>query len=141
MRRINIYGQFFYLNDYHWDFLIGPFRTYPYDLDDNVNFYALENETDVFTLFLLKTNDNGKKTDIKIKLGSLITRYDKVLPRYNIPIDQAEDRVKAIFAESLYIDLKHRDHFVCKSNNYSFRNEVNVFNKFIMQLQQKYERV
>ena len=128
--------KFFYLNNYYWDYIVGPFDSGPYDEESRDEYGNSLPKENVFTLYLSKSDDASGHRDVKIELENLVTEYDKDLPRYNIPVDSAGNRVKALFAEPYIPDLENRSFFVCNSEDALFKKEVEVYNKFQKLVQQ-----
>lgn len=129
--------KYFYLNDYHWDYVIGPFDYFgPYDEDVLDEFGHPQPKENVFTLHLSKYVGDRKRRDIKITLENLVTEYEMNASHYDIPIDLAQNRIKAFFAEPYIPDQDDRSFFVCDSEDPLFKKEVEVFEKFQKILQQ-----
>lgn len=128
--------KYFYLNNYYWDYIVGPFDSGPYDEEVRDEFDNPQPKENVFTLYLSKPIDDSGRKDKKIELQILVTEYDDSLPCCDIPVDSAANRLKALFAEPYIPDLNDRGFFVCNCKDPLFEKEVEVFSKFKKVLQQ-----
>ena len=129
--------NFLYFDKYNWDFAIGPFDFGPFDSDNRDVFGNPKPMENVFTLELLRKDENSHFVS-EIALEELISEYDSSVPHFNIPIDTDRERLKALFANPLAPYTNDPSCFICNSKDSLFLKEKKVFELFKKKLYQSH---